>query len=343
LREARLRAFIYELICAGGLGDDPPVSLRREGWAMLAAVVADFRRIPGAHVLTLLDAHLPPLGDRCVRCTPADEPQAFRAVAAQADAALIIAPEPGDLLATRSDWALAHCPLLGCQPATIRHVSDKLRLASLLGRQGVPTPLTCPLGDVPREAPFPRVLKPRCGAGAQATFVVEDAAAWPGAVAAAGAELPDQDFIVQRYHAGVPASVAVLCGRAQTLLTPGALQTIRRDARLHYDGGSVPLPPPFRARAQRLALAVCAAVPTGVPPLFGYVGVDVVLGDASDGSEDVVIEINPRLTTSYVGLRGLARENLADVLWRLFRDERVAELSWREEAITFAACGSATP
>jgi predicted ATP-grasp superfamily ATP-dependent carboligase len=51
-----------------------------------------------------------------------------------------------------------------------------------------------------------------------------------------------------------------------------------------------------------------------LPPTVGYVGIDLVLGPAADGSEDVVIEVNPRLTTSYVGLRRLLRNNLAEVM-----------------------------
>ena len=41
-----------------------------------------------------------------------------------------------------------------------------------------------------------------------------------------------------------------------------------------------------------------------------------MLGDDPAGADDVVIEINPRLTTSYLGLRRLARDNLADACGR---------------------------
>ena len=49
-----MRLFIYELISAGGLGADFPASLRNEGAAMLAALVADFARVPNVEVFTLL-------------------------------------------------------------------------------------------------------------------------------------------------------------------------------------------------------------------------------------------------------------------------------------------------
>jgi predicted ATP-grasp superfamily ATP-dependent carboligase len=46
-----------------------------------------------------------------------------------------------------------------------------------------------------------------------------------------------------------------------------------------------------------------------VPGLRGYVGVDVMLSDAGA----VVIEINPRLTTAYLGIRQAVRENVAEL------------------------------
>jgi predicted ATP-grasp superfamily ATP-dependent carboligase len=44
-----------------------------------------------------------------------------------------------------------------------------------------------------------------------------------------------------------------------------------------------------------------------VAGLRGYVGVDVVLGER----EAALIELNPRLTTSYLGLRAAFDQNLA--------------------------------
>ena len=44
-----------------------------------------------------------------------------------------------------------------------------------------------------------------------------------------------------------------------------------------------------------------------MPGLCGYVGVDVVLTK----SEPVVIEVNPRLTTAYLGVRSVIAENVA--------------------------------
>ena len=96
-------------------------------------------------------------------------------------------------------------------------------------------------------------------------------------------------------------------------------------------GGQTPLPPPLAERAVRIARRGIAAV----DGLAGYVGVDVVLGEASE----VVIEINPRLTTSYVGLRALATDNLMDVLLRLVRGESAAKPRWRRGGVRWTADG----
>jgi predicted ATP-grasp superfamily ATP-dependent carboligase len=89
-------------------------------------------------------------------------------------------------------------------------------------------------------------------------------------------------------------------------------------------------------RAMRLGQRTVAAL-TG---LRGYVGVDLVLGDAADGSRDWVIEVNPRLTTSYVGLRALARTNLADALLRVATGQEVEPPAWRAGTVQFRADGS---
>jgi predicted ATP-grasp superfamily ATP-dependent carboligase len=88
-------------------------------------------------------------------------------------------------------------------------------------------------------------------------------------------------------------------------------------------------------RARRLA---SDAVKT-LPAPLGYIGVDLILGEAADGSGDCVIEINPRLTTSYVGLRAACRANLAMAMLAIAAGHS-ATLSFRPQLIEFAADGT---
>lgn len=88
-------------------------------------------------------------------------------------------------------------------------------------------------------------------------------------------------------------------------------------------------------RATELA---CHAL-QALPPALGYVGVDLVLGKAGDGSEDVVIEVNPRLTTSYVGLRAIAQDNLAVAMLENAVG-RVASPRFHDHAMDFLSDGT---
>jgi predicted ATP-grasp superfamily ATP-dependent carboligase len=90
--------------------------------------------------------------------------------------------------------------------------------------------------------------------------------------------------------------------------------------------------------AERAVRLTRQAIET-MPGLLGYVGIDIVLGAAEDGSQDWLIELNPRLTTSYIGLRALAQTNLAQLVLQLARGEPIEEPVWRQETVRFATDG----
>src|SRR3954462_10060638 len=81
-------------------------------------------------------------------------------------------------------------------------------------------------------------------------------------------------------------------GRAR-LIAAGRQHLQIRDGRFVYCGGTVPVPPRGVDGAPRRAVE-------SISGLFGYVGVDYVWDEAVRSA--TVLEINPRPTTSYVGL-----------------------------------------
>jgi predicted ATP-grasp superfamily ATP-dependent carboligase len=336
-----MRVFVYEYTCAALGRGAAAAPLRAEGRAMLAAVAQDFVRTPGVEVATLLHTDFPEevgvAGCRCVRSRA--EARVFPGLAGTADYTVVIAPEFEDLLATRCRWVVeAGGRLLGPSPAAVRLAGDKLALARHLRGCGVPTPSSYPL-DVragPQAVPIPAVLKPRHGAGSQATILVRNPGEWAESVALARAEAPFAAMITQPFVPGLPASVAFLVGpRGLSPLRPG-FQQLSPDGRFRYRGGSLPLPPVLASRAVALAQQALLTV----PGLHGYVGVDLVLGAAEDGSADSVIEINPRLTTSYVGLRAVARTNLASALLAVAAGDELSGLRWRSGSVAFTANGT---
>ena len=64
-----------------------------------------------------------------------------------------------------------------------------------------------------------------------------------------------------------------------------------------------------------------------------------MLGDEPSGADDVVIEINPRLTTSYVGLRAATDGNLAAAMLAVAQGQATS-LSFRPDRIEFDSDGT---
>lgn len=212
--------------------------------------------------------------------------------AAPRDRVLCIAPETGGVLLELSKrFAVGW---LGCSPEAIALTTDKLALFEHWRMHGVRTPATSDREPTRCEA-FPVVWKPRDGCGSTDTFLLKDAFDLAKAKAMASGPMILQEFIPGR-----AASVAFVNG---TPLVP-CWQQLSTDGRFHYMGGELPIPKEFAERA----IAIASAAVCCVDGLNGYVGVDVVLGETTD----YAIEINPRLTTSYVGLRHVAGFNLAE-------------------------------
>ncbi len=308
------RVFVYEHICALGLGRDPASpehSLSVEGRAMLSAITADFAAVPGVEVVPFPDD-----------VSPADHAATFARLAASAEWSLVIAPETGGELERLARLVLrSGGKLVGPSPNLINLASDKFYIGERWELWSVPTPYT--FDSVGESIHFPVVCKPRDGCGSEETYLIHSAdemAILP----------PDPNRLIQEYVPGQPASVGFLIGPKQTIPLLPTFQHISTDGRFRYRGGAVPIPPDLAGRAVALGLRAVEAV----AGLAGYVGVDLVLGE-----RDVAIEINPRLTTSYVGLRALAETNLAGAMLDVC-EGRTVNVQWRTGEVRWGADGS---
>ena len=356
-----MRVFIYEAITAGavwthGAALEPGESLFAEGLAMLRAVTEDFAAMEGVEVWGLRDARYAEfeLPRRVVVIQSAAQERAeFQRLANSCDWALIIAPELDGILEERVAWLQGtSARLLSPSGEFVTIASSKQRTAERLQECGVPVPTAAQ-----EPYAFPLVLKRDDGAGSMGMRLIHnreelEAFGYRFPPSANSAPLRDAQlqfrsitqrrrerrenakYRLERFCPGLPASVAILCGPAGNMALQPCEQMMNPTT-FEYLGGRTPLPPRLENRAKSLALAAIAAM----PPTMGYVGVDLVLGEPADGSQDVVIEINPRLTTSYVGLRQACRQNLAQAMLDVAGGRRV-DLSFREERVEFRADGS---
>ncbi len=330
--------FLYEWSSGGGLVNELgalPASLVREGVAMVGAFAADLMRIPDAQVTALRDPRVVQLnlhgGEIIDVQSSADHLDEFERLAAEADATFLIAPEFDGILWKSARRVVASGGrLLSPSPDFVRLTADKHKTCERLAAAGVRVPdgiLLEPEQKLPVDFSYPAVLKPFDGAGSQDTLLVagphdEPAPyAWPRRL--------------ERYMTGLAASVAYLCGPAGRVPLMPCKQRISEDGRLSYRGGELPLATGLGERA--IALGEMAL--TALPATLGYVGVDLVLGQDPGGAEDFVIEVNPRLTTSYVGLRAAAKSNLAEAMLRVADGDTTA-VEFLARALEFDAGGN---
>ena len=299
-----IRVFVYEYLTSG-THERLSESLAREGRAMLEAVLVDLQACSDVSVVLSEGA----------------EESHFRAAARLADFALVIAPEFDDILARRCEWAVEEgCRLLGPSVEAVRLTTDKMRLAQHVTKAGVPTIPAIPMTVTPPWCP-PYVCKPRHGAGSQDTFLVHDLATLP--------TLPDMILQPYRTPRHGPMSLAFI-GRHPLLLMR---QQLSDDGRFHYLGGERALDvddTPYRTLAREAINAV--------PGLAGYFGLDLLWPEGED--RPVVVEINPRLTTSYVGLRTLCEGNLMQTLLDIALGRETAPPVFRAGAMRFSCDGT---
>jgi predicted ATP-grasp superfamily ATP-dependent carboligase len=218
--------------------------------------------------------------------------------------------------------------LLGSSPKAIDETADKLLLSRVWAARGIPTPSL--------EASYSLVCKPRFGAGSQATFLVHNKEELAHARSQAHAEGWSGELMLQQYMPGLAVSAVFLGGGGKRYSLPAVEQRLSSERRFHYLGGRLPLPDHLDRRARHLAERAVKCV----EGLHGWFGVDLVLGDAADGSGDAAIEINPRLTTSYLGLRRLACFNLAGALLAVATGAPIPPWMWGTDSIVFEASGT---
>lgn len=291
-----MKIFVYEHITGGGMLDDPQVAaLAPEGEMMLRALVDDLTAIPGVEVTVLRDARLPgdlPASIHSVRTAEEFWP-AFRRAAGGADAVWPIAPEQDGILARITREAI-HCnrTLLGCRPDAVDIATSKRATAEVLGRAGIPViPVYAEENEVPPEV-NEIVAKPDDGAGCQDTRLFHDRTELRDWLQAH----QDPKRILQPFVRGEARSLSMLCcdGRAR-LLACNRQKVKVTDGAFRFDGVSVNAIPDRDGRYAELASRVARTL----PGLWGYCGVDFI--ETAGGP--VVVEVNPRLTTSYAGLR----------------------------------------
>lgn len=296
-----------------------PTGLLREGRMMLAALAQDLLEDPTVQLVIPYDQRNTPFtwGGTRVHwlpvATPTDLARALQQGLIDSAAFWPVAPESAGVLARMCAQAeVAGAVVLGSASVAVALTASKLATTQRLMAHGVTAVPTVPVVEFHAQWPAPWVLKPDDGVGCADTRRVENLPELRRLVA--------PGHIVQPYLVGPAVSLSVLfdhgwarllCVNRQHLVDAGGvfhLTGITVNGIPDVDGG-------FAALAGRIAAAI--------PELRGYAGVDLIL----TAHGPVVLEINPRLTTSYAGLRLALDCNVArTVLSSLHRPDWLAAI-----------------
>jgi tyramine---L-glutamate ligase len=322
-----LRVIVYEHISGGGYAEQPiPPSILCEGFGMLRGVVSDFKAA-GHEVTVLLDSRLSklksPINADCIApIVYSKEPLKFlRNIAQINDAIYIIAPETGQTLQSLIELAeKTGKTSLNSESNAIEKVADKAALYGKLAKKGFLTPKTVPLsyddGDlegikqaIKQKLNYPIILKPADGVGCSGLSLIKNEAQLERAIAKIKTESKSKRFVAQEFIKGEAASISLLSTGKKAVALSLNKQNMNLAEPLgvsSYEGGVVPFSHPLMGEAFVLAERVVESV----SGLRGYVGVDVVLTQKGV----FVVDVNPRLTTSYIGLREVTDFNVAEAL-----------------------------
>lgn len=312
-----MRIFVFEYITGGGMLDKTlPSSLAEEGDMMLQALVSDLLEIEGVELLVTRDARLktPSLPVEFRLLSDSDDfSLVWKECLDTVDAVWPIAPEYHRILERISALVEAAGKYLLNSPSrAVALAASKVATTRLLRQVGVAVVPTFECNDVLPNFDGQWVLKPDDGAGCLGSRICAN----PVELYRQIDLIPrDQSYVIQPFVRGMAISLCMLARHGVVEVLSINLQRIAvMDNAFILLGCEVNGVRGDAGPYQAIGQAIGAAA----TDLWGFVGVDMI----DTGADLKVLEINPRLTTSYVGLKESIGVNPAALVIDLMKGER---------------------
>ena len=331
------KLFIFEFVAGGGFNkEDIPLSLFCEGFAMLRAAIEDFKKID-FEVETILDERISKLqeilkADNVLIVSNEDNYIDFFKKVLQENAYIfLIAPEFSDILYDLTRLAEKNKKiLLSIDSKFVKFASSKLKTYQFFRNHNLFPPKTVDiqsheygLNEVQLTNDFrrmkkPVVIKPDDGVGSELIYFINDDNDFQHflkIIKENNEKFQNRNFLMQQYIPGRDASVSLvgtestpipICTNAQFMSLSGITEPTQ------YLGGYSPIKEIPNSHYKKLVKALEQF------KTKGYFGVDILLMSANFYA---CIEINPRLTTSYLGIRNVFEQNLFEFICNLKRGE----------------------
>jgi predicted ATP-grasp superfamily ATP-dependent carboligase len=319
-----VKIIIFEYATGGGyIGGTIPPDIVAEGYSMLKTVIEDFQN-RGDTVTTLIDSRLNKLishlnPNELIEISKEGHlEKELDIISGESEYSLIIAPETDRILSRFVNIAGQNTISLNSDPDSIELISDKLNLLSILNNNNLPTPNTQILStnDTRKEiiekistVTYPIIIKPINGIGCEYLNIINNEAQFNQKLNEILDNYREKRFLIQDYIAGLPVSVSLLTNGLTANPISLNLQKIILESpgkTSRYLGGIVPIQHILKENAFRIA-SQAVELFSG---LKGYIGIDMVLSPRGP----IILEINPRLTLSYVGIKKASDANLAEIM-----------------------------
>lgn len=312
-----MKLLVFEYICGGGLaGQVLPESLLAEGRLMLQALLDELKLLPEIEVLL-------PLDERCTDLKLPKNVQTFAVIGVKSHANLLgkllsqsdlfwpIAPETDGVLLQLAIQAQAlNKTVLLSDPETVGICSDKLATYQCLKRHEIPVVESLNLLALDALPFMPAVIKPRDAADCEGGFVLTRQDQFQ----ALGQSINAENYLLQPLMKGDAVSLSCLFKNAQAwLLTTNQQHVTIQNNRFTLQACEVNTDNARRTFYRDLIGRVAQAL----PGLWGYIGIDLI-ETAEFGP--LILEINPRITTSYAGIRAATGINVAEQVLNLLNN-----------------------
>ena len=293
-----MKIFVCEFLTAGGLyRESLPASIVKEACMMRDALLYDLSSIAHVEILQTYDKRLPPKClDQAIAIEVADDVwRVWDACIAAADAVWLIAPESDGILYKLAQRVASHGkPLIGANAEAIALTADKFLTFEALMKADIATVVTYKWSQqqdlVENEHGY--VAKRIDGVSCEDSHFFatkQQLLNWM-------AQGRQQSHIMQPYILGTSASVCAIFHDAKAYVLSINKQFIVQEAGTFCYRGSILNVMPELSHALD---GIVQKVAQTIEGLSAYIGLDVMVNDA--GLQ--LLEINPRLTTSYAGLR----------------------------------------
>tara|TARA_B100000315_G_C14580525_1_gene590227 strand:+ start:606 stop:1580 length:975 start_codon:yes stop_codon:yes gene_type:complete len=286
------RVFLYEYITCGSILKVSQ-SIAVEGLGMFKSLLNGFEK--SFDVNTFIDPSLPFFLNYLH--TPFSY-EVFKMNLRFSDYGLLIAPETEFILYDLTKFIeKSGCANLGSSSKAVYDATDKYttykKIKDLSPRTHVFNGTT--------KLNFPLIAKPRDGVSGEGVCLINDAESL--------LDIPN-NYLLQEYVKGVDMSASLLIGDNINLLS---VNTQEND-NFNYCGAKLPV--------EGIDTEIIFDCVSRIKGLFGYVGVDFILGD-----ELKIIEINPRPTTPIIALNYASDINISEVIVNNYYSESIPDFT----------------